>query len=114
MEKRYTALRIVATVYKVLGVIALIITLLAVLGFCLTGLAGGGLLRELGRGPNATPLAGPGLGAVGGLLAGGLALLYGGGLAVTLYGLGEAIYLLIALEENTRATAQLLQKQLGS
>jgi hypothetical protein len=114
MEKRYAALRLIATVYKVLGVIALIITLLAVVGFCLTGLAGGGLLRELGRGPNAMPLAGAGMGAVGGLIAGGLALLYGGGLAVTLYGLGEAIYLLIALEENTRATVQLLQKQISS
>jgi ABC-type phosphate transport system permease subunit len=110
MEKRYTALRLIATVYKVLGVIALIITLLAVVGFCLAGLAGGGLLRELGRGPNAMPLGG----AFGGLIAGGLALLYGGGLAVTLYGLGEAIYLLIALEENTRATVQLLQKQISS
>jgi hypothetical protein len=110
MEKRYTALRIVATVYKVLGAIVLVITLLAALGFCLTGLAGGGLLRELGRGPNVMPMGG----VVGGLIVGGLAVLYGGGLAVTLYGVGEAIYLLIALEENTRATVQLLQKQLTS
>lgn len=109
MEKRYTALRIIATVYKVLGVIAGVITLLAVLGICASSLFGGAMLdrfNELGR-------SGPmGLftGAVGGLIAGLAGLIYGGGLALTLYAAGEGISLLIALEENTRATATYLYR----
>jgi len=40
----------------------------------------------------------------------GLVILIGGGLSALLtYGIGELFYLLIALEENTRATAALLQ-----
>jgi hypothetical protein len=110
MEKRYKALRIIATVYKVLGVTALIVTLLALLAICGASLTGGALLREWGRGAG-MPMMGR---AVGGLVAAVAAILYGGGLSVTLYGVGEAIYLLIALEENTRATVQLLQRQIGS
>jgi hypothetical protein len=38
-------------------------------------------------------------------------LLYGGITAITTYALGEGVYLFIGLEENTRVTAELLQKQ---
>ena len=110
MEKRYKALRIIATIYKVLGIIVLVITLLALLGICGTSLMGDTLLHEWGRGAGMPMMRG----AVGGLIAIVVAILYGGGLAVTLYGVGEGIYLLIALEENTRATVQLLQRQVGS
>jgi hypothetical protein len=41
-----------------------------------------------------------------------LMIILGGGIyAVTTYALGEAVYLLIALEENTRRTALLLHSQ---
>ncbi len=109
MEKRYTALRIIATVYKVLGIITGAITLLAVLGICASSLLGGAMLdrfNDLGR-------SGPwGLfsGAMGGLIAGLAGIVYGGGLALTLYAAGEGISLLIALEENTRATATYLYR----
>jgi hypothetical protein len=111
-EKRYKALRIIATVYKASGVTVLIVTLLALLAICGASLTEGALLREWGRGAG-MPMMGR---TIGGLLvvAAVLAILYGGGLSVTLYGVGEAIYLLIALEENTRATVQLLQRQIGS
>jgi hypothetical protein len=50
-------------------------------------------------------------GILGGVIIGGIILLYGGIASITLYAFGEGIYLLIGLEENTRTTALLLQQQ---
>ncbi len=115
MEKRYTALRTIGTIYKVLGVIVGAMTILVALGICASSIFGGAaidsLSRELGRD---VPSAGMLGGILGGLLLGILAIIYGGGLAITLYAAGESVYLLIALEENTRATAMFLQQQFGS
>ncbi len=49
-------------------------------------------------------------GAAGGVIAAGLVLIYGAVMTLVLYGAGEGIYLLLALEENTRATALYLQQ----
>lgn len=115
MEKRYTALRVIGTFYKVLGGIVGILTLFLLLAVCLGSVLGGtaasGLGRELGRNFPLARLLG---GAAGGLLAGLAVLLYGGGVAVTLYGMGELVYLLLALEENTRLTADLLRRAGGT
>jgi hypothetical protein len=112
MEKRYTALRIIGTIYKVLGGIVGVVTILVVLGICAASVLGGAAMGSLGRefGRNAGV---PGLfgGALGGLVIGVVAIVYGGGLAITLYAVGEGVYLLLALEENTRATVALLQRQ---
>ena len=112
MEKRYGVLRVIATVYKILGGIVGILTILAVIGilaaFFVRGVSFENLPRMGGRFMPA-PLFGS---VFGGLVAAGLTLLYGGVLAFMLYGFGEAIYLLIALEENTRLTAQILKNQL--
>lgn len=111
MEKRYRALRLIGSVYKVLGIIMGVLTILIVLSLCVTSIFGSSLLNELGRQyGNGGTMGGAG-GVVLGLLMSLGAIIYGGGMAVTLYALGEGIYLLIALEENTRATALLLQKQ---
>ncbi len=114
MERRYTALRTIGTVYKALGVLAGIVTILIVLSLCATSVLGGTVLgnlaREFGRGPGMGVSFG---GVIGGVLGSLLAILYGGGLAVTLYAFGEGIYLLLALEENTRVTAALLQQRSG-
>lgn len=111
MEKRYGALRFIGTLYKVLGVIAGVLTLLAVIGLCVSTLAGGAALAGLQRSQSGLGAAG----ALGGTLLGVVSvivsLIYGGGLAISLYGLGEGVYLLIALEENTRATVRLLEHQ---
>jgi hypothetical protein len=112
VERRYGALRFVGTVYKVVGIIAAVLTLLAVIGVCLFSVLGGaamgGLGRELGRN---TAFGGFLSSTIGGAIGAILTILYGGGLALTLYAIGEGIYLLLALEENTRLTAQLLQSQ---
>jgi hypothetical protein len=107
MEKRYTALRIIATIYKVLGIIAAAITVIVALAFCLVSAIGGGSLY------NYYPRAWSGIfgGILGGLFLGVLVILYGGGMAITFFALGEGIDLLLALEENTRATTMLLQSQ---
>ncbi len=113
MEKKYRALRFIGSVYKILGIIVGVLTILTVLSLCATSVFGISLLGQLGQQygyGGGEALAGGG-GILIGLLMSLGAILYGGGLAVTLYALGEGIYLLIALEENTRATALLLQKQ---
>ena len=47
----------------------------------------------------------------GGLIVSLLIILGGGIYAVTIYALGETVYLLIALEENTHYTASMLHRQ---
>lgn len=110
MEKRFTALRIIGTIYKVLGLIIASITILGALGLCGVSVLGGGILENL-LGQAGESARGGGL--LGGLLGGfilalGL-LIYGGGAALTLYAFGEGVYLLLALEENTRAAAEYLR-----
>jgi len=113
MDKHYPVLRIVGTIYKVVGIIIAVGTLLSAIGFCgmsvLSGTAMESTLRNLPGG-----IQGPGQGfgllggVVGGVLVSLMMILFGGIYAVTVYALGEAVYLLIALEENMRHTAVLL------
>ncbi len=117
VARHYQALRIIGTIYKVLGVIAAVLTILLVIGFCGVSVLGGSLLSNIEStyGYGGGPSFGGALGGIlGGLIGSIVLIIYGGGIAVTLYAFGEGVYLLLALEENTRATAQLLQQQLGS
>jgi uncharacterized membrane protein len=110
MERRYVALRTVGTIYRVLGIIIGCITVLAVIAVCISSVIGGGMMNSLGSQSN---YAGASLlgGVFGGLLMSFFFLLYGGVMALTLFAAGEGVYLLIALEENTRVTAELLQQK---
>ncbi len=99
---RYPVLRVVAVIYKVLGVILAILT---VLGACSMPFLGNSLFRQLGFGDMR------GMGFFGGVVSGFLTLLYGGFSALFLYAAGEIFTLLIDLEANTRATAALLERQ---
>lgn len=113
METPYRALNIISTIYKVMGAIVGAITLLVVLAICGSSVLGGAALdslgSEFGNGAGAGLLGG----VFGGLLLSLVAILYGGVIAVTLYAIGEAIHLLLALEVNTRMTAQILKGQLA-
>jgi len=116
MEKRFTILRIVGTIYKVVGIIIAVVTLLSALGFCGMSVLGGSAMESvLNNLPGGAGGQGQGLGLLGGVVGGvlfSLAIILSGGIyAVTIYALGEAVYLLIALEENTRRTALLLHSQ---
>jgi hypothetical protein len=104
MEKRYRALRIISTFYKIAGALVLALALLTAIGLCLAGVLGttmiDGISRDYGMGGMGTTSA-----ALIGVFS-GLGLLIGGALSgLTLFATGEGISLLIAMEENTRATA---------
>jgi hypothetical protein len=107
MEKRYKALRIISTIYKVLAAIVAVLTILSILGFCATSLLGGAALDSFG---DDTGIADLFSGVLGALIFSVVAIIYGGGLSVTLYAVGDILDLLLALEENTRRTAMLLQR----
>ncbi len=112
MEKRYAGLRLAGTVYKVLGIIVGIITILGALGICLTSVLGGAAMNSLAGelGSNASMMGSLG-GVVGGLIGGLLALIYGSAMALGLYAFGEMMQLMVAMEENTRATAAMLSQR---
>jgi len=101
MEKRFTALRTIGYVYKGLAWAVLILGGIPALLSLLIGIAGGtrapGLLG---------PFGGPALGAIGAALIFAVTVL----MFVGLYGAGEAAFLALAVEENTRATAAAVQE----
>lgn len=110
MEKRYRALRIVGSIYKIAGAIVLILAIIAAIGICAAGAIGGASLRnfanEFGPGMQMGSTIG---GVVGGIISGLVMLIAGGIGGLTLYATGEAIYLLMDIEENTRKAAILNQ-----
>jgi hypothetical protein len=104
MEKKFTALRVIGTVFKVLAWISL---LLGILGAVLALVAGFAMSGQ-------DDLLGLGLGLGGPLAAIAMfittlvvAIFY----FLSLYAVGEAIYLSLAIEENTRRTAYIVQQQ---
>ncbi len=111
MEKKYSALRIIGTIYKIFGIIVGVLAVLAAITLCATSIFGGSLLGQLGGQFGFDGGMGNGGGIIVGLLLGAGVIINGGGMALTLYAIGEGIYLLIALEENTRATVLLLKKE---
>ncbi len=110
MEKRFRALRIIGTIYKVLGYIFAVATILTALALCATSVLGGAAMENFGR-EFGTDMGFGGLfsGLLGGLMLGLGALLYGGLMTLTFLAMGEGVYLLISLEEHTRTTAMLLR-----
>jgi hypothetical protein len=101
MERRFTALRVIATVFKILAWIALILGLIAAIGALFAGftMQGQGLLGlDLGG-----PLTGVAMFLVALIIAIVNFMLY--------YAIGESIYLFLSIEESTRRTAYLLQQQ---
>lgn len=108
MEKRFRALRVVGTIYKVIAWIVLILGILIALGTfgvsVLSGInAGGGLGGRQGI------LPGLAVGGVGGLLGGIGILVVTLFYFLLLYSVGDLIYLALAVEENTRETVMLLR-----
>jgi hypothetical protein len=112
MEHRYHALRTIASIYRIMGYIVLGLTILAVLAICGVSVISGSSLQSLsqqfGVGSRGTGIAES---IFGGFIASLFAILYGGITSISLIGIGEAIYLFIAVEENTRKTALLLENQ---
>jgi nitrate/nitrite transporter NarK len=102
MERRFTALRVMATVFKILAWIAFILGLIAAIG----AIAGGFVVQDqqglLGLDVGG-PLAGIALFLVLLIVAIVNFLLY--------YAIGESIVVFLSIEENTRQMAHALQQQ---
>lgn len=110
METKFRVLRIIGTLWKVLAWITLIGGILLAIGVLLTGILGGGgaMLRQFGQEPSAMPgFVGVASGIAGFIVAVILSIIY----FLMLYAVGELIYLLLAIEENTRQTMHLLQEE---
>ncbi len=105
MQQRYRVLRVVATILKILAVVVL---LFGVLGAC-GALAFGAVPGLAGAGSSSRDAFGIGVsGIVGGAIV-GVGVLFGSLLYfLLLYAFGDVMSLLIALEENTRITAERL------
>jgi hypothetical protein len=103
-EKRFRALRTLATLVKVLAVVMLLAGI--VVGSLMVGIGavGAGAFREVVPGLDEAA-AGPAA------VAGGLGIVLVGLLYfIVLYGAGEGISLLIALEQSSRDTADLMRE----
>lgn len=98
MEKRYVALRVIATIYKIVGVLIALLVLLAIVLLVVGGVA------------NQRQLAMYGLNSAELMVFAGVSVLFGGGLAALgTFALGELLFLFINIEENTRYTGILLR-----
>jgi hypothetical protein len=109
MEKRYKVLRFVATLWKILAWIALVLGVLTSFGALLGGILGAmgpQFWRNLGLNP---ALFGGG-GVIVGIIGFLMGLIITAFQFVMLYATGEIFSVLIAIEENTRATNLTLQR----
>ena len=104
MEKKFTALRVIGTVFKILAWISLLLGILGAILALVTGFAVGGQDDLLGLGLG---LGGP-VAAIAMFIAALIVAIF---YFLTLYSVGEAIYLALAIEENTRRTAYIVQLQ---
>lgn len=107
MEKKFRALRTLATLYRVLGWIVLIGGLLLATVVVLLGV----LAASRGVSPllSGLPVLSEVTGLIEALFVAGLILVYSLIQFLVLYAISEAIYLALAIEQNTRETAYYLR-----
>jgi hypothetical protein len=102
MKKRFQFLHVIASIFRILAIVVAGLALVASLVTLVMAMAGGQIWNIFGIDANT--------GFFGGLLAAFLEVLVGFFYALLLYGYGEMINLMLALEENTYNTVQLLEK----
>lgn len=105
MDRRFTSLRVIGTVFKILAWISLILGLVAAVGLLILGFTLSGELGLLG-----IDLSGP-LPGIAMFVVFTIIAVFG---FLVLYAVGESVYLFLAIEENTRRTAILTQQQYTS
>jgi hypothetical protein len=113
MEKKFRVLRIIGTLWKVLAWITLVIGVLSSFGILLAGILGSGglVLRYFGQDPGVMPGAISAVSGIVGFITGLIAsIIY----FLILYAVGELIFLLLAIEENTRLTVDWIRYQASS
>jgi len=102
MKKRFQFLHVVAGIFRILAIVVAGLALVASLVTLVMAMAGGQIWNIFGMDANT--------GFFGGLLVAFLEVLAGFFYALLLYGYGEMISLMLALEENTRNIVALLEK----
>jgi hypothetical protein len=102
MERRFTALRIIGTVFKILAWISLLVGVLAAILALVAGFVMSGQDLLLGF-----EIGGP-LAAVASFIVILIVAIF---YFLLLYAGGEAIYMFLAIEENTRRMAYITQQQ---
>lgn len=110
MDREFRVLQVISTLWKVFAWITLIGGILFALGVLLAGIlgTGGAIMRQFGGEPSMMRGAvGIVSGVAGFLITVIAALIY----FLMLYAVGELIDLLLAIEDNTRQTAQLMQDE---
>ncbi|MCE5208479.1 MAG: hypothetical protein LLG42_09240 [Chloroflexi bacterium] len=110
MTKKFGFLRFIAGFYKVMGIILLVLGVICAIGVLLNSIFGVTGLQNLGREFGMHDMFM--YNGVLGRIFGALAILIGFGLsAICQFAISEAILVILAIEENTRATAGLLARQ---
>ena len=102
MSRQFTALRIVGTILKILGWVVLIVGILAAIAALVFGFA---LTDQFGI--PGIDVGGP-LSGIAGFVVAVLAAIIN---FLVFYAAGEAVYLFLCIEENTRRTAYFVQQQ---
>lgn len=106
MEKKFRVLRVVASIWKI---VAWLVLVLGVLGGC--GALATALMTS-SQFPRQSSAFGVGMlgGVLGGVVMAVGAILLGVFYFISLYAVAELIDVVLALEENTRATVELLKQ----
>jgi hypothetical protein len=102
MSRQFTALRVIGTIFKILAWMSLILGLLVAIGALLAGFAIGDELGITG-----VEIGGP-LGGIAAFIGGVVSALIS---FLLFYAAGEAVYLFLCIEENTRRAAYYIQQQ---
>ncbi len=105
MEKKFKILRIVAFIWKIVAWVILVISILGGCGSLIALLVAG---NQFSRQASALGLGTFG-GTVGGIVFAVIAILVGLFYFISLYAIAETIDVMLALEENTRATVEQLK-----
>lgn len=111
MKKKYGALRTIGTVYKIIGAIIAVFTILGALGTCVMGFAGTAVFQGAATSFGADTGVGQTEMGLAGIFAAFWILIGGAIASISTFAMGEGVFLLLDMEENTRKTAELLQKE---
>lgn len=104
MQKRFRGLMVLSVIVKIIGGFNLLVSVLSLILFPLIFSQNDGVFANLGLYNTA-----PGTGLIGGFAAGIVLFIVAGLIGIIMLGVAGMIDILIAIEENTRASVIMLQ-----
>ena len=111
MEKKFKVLRIIGTIWKVMAWVELVLGLISSVIVLLVGIFSAGVLRSFAdQAQQMMPLASQMIGLPGGIVGFIVLLVITVITFLMIYAVGELIYLMVAIEENTRLATRQLQR----